>query len=347
MFYEIVFGGSDTVVTIKAVAERCGCSPATVSKALNGAPGVGRELVERIRAAAAEMGYVPNAAARALKMARTYSFGVVFREASKAGLAHEFFSLLLNGFKRRSEELGYDISFIVNRLGDRDFTYAEHARYRRYDGVALITVVHNDPYAQELADSGIPTVTVDWEFPGCGCVMSDNLQGMRDILEYVYSMGHRRIAFIHGEITPVTRVRVAAFYRVCGELGITIPEGYVIGMKYHDPPSSCQATKQLMALPEPPTCILYPDDISYLGGRKALDELGLSVPGDVSAVGYDGIFMSQMLDPKLTTLRQDADLMGVRAAEELVKAVEEDRAYIPGRIVIPGELLKGQTVRKL
>ena len=335
------------MVTIKAVAERCGCSPATVSKALNGAPDVGHEMVRRIRAAAAEMGYVPNAAARALKTARTYSFGVVFKEASRAGLAHEFFSLLLNGFKRRSEELGYDISFIVNRLGDRDFTYAEHARYRRYDGVAVITVVHNDPYVQELADSGIPTVTVDLESPGCGCVMSDNVRGMADILNYVYAMGHRRVAFIHGESTPVTRVRVAAFYRACAGLGLAIPEGYVIETKYHDPPSAGEATKELMALKEPPTCILYPDDISYLGGRKALDEMGLSIPGDVSAVGYDGIFLSQLLDPRLTTLHQDADLMGVRAAEELARAVTEGRAYIPGRVVIPGELLEGQTVKRL
>ena len=138
-----------------------------------------------------------------------------------------------------------------------------------------------------------------------------------------------------------------AAFRACAELGLAIPEGYVIETKYHDPPSAGEATRKLMALHEPPTCILYPDDISYLGCRKALDEMGLSIPADVSAVGYDGIFLSQLLDPRLTTLRQDGDLMGVRAAEELARAVTEGRAYIPGRIVIPGELLKGQTVRKL
>lgn len=335
------------MVTIKAIAQRCGCSPATVSKALNGAPDVGHEMVERIRAAAGEMGYIPNAAARALKTARTYNFGVLFKEASRTGLAHEFFSLVLNGFHRRSEELGYDISFIGTRLGDRDYTYAEHARYRNYDGVAMITTIGSDPPIRDLVDSGIPTVTVDYEFSGCGCVMSDNVKGIRDLVEYVYGMGHRRLAFIHGENTVVTRVRVAAFYRVCAELGVPVPEQCVIGCRYHDPAASAEATKQLLALNDRPTCILYPDDISYLGGLAAIEEMGLSVPKDISAAGYDGIFLGQQLRPKLTTLRQEADLMGARAAEELARAVSEGKAYLPARVVIPGSLLPGETVRRL
>ena len=335
------------MVTIKAIAQRCGCSPATVSKALNGAPDVGHEMVERIRAAAEEMGYVPNAAARALKTARTYSFGVLFREGSRTGLAHEFFSLVLNGFKRRSEELGYDISFIGTRLGGRDYTYAEHARYRNYDGVAVITVMEADPQIQDLVDSGIPTVTVDHEFSGCGCVMSDNVKGIRDLVEYVYGMGHRRLALIHAENTAVTRVRVAGFYRACADLGVQVREEYVLPGVFHDPPSSAEATRRLLALDERPTCIFYPDDISYLGGLAVIEEMGLSVPEDVSAVGYDGIFLGQQLRPRLTTLRQEADLLGVRAAEELSRAVNEGKAYLPARVVIPGSLLTGETVRQL
>ena len=335
------------MVTIRAVAERCGCSPATVSKALNGAPDVGHEMVQRIRAAAAEMGYIPNAAARTLKTARTYSFGVLFKEASQAGLAHEFFSLMLNGFKRRAEELGYDISFISNRLGEQELTYTGHVRYRHYDGVAVITAIYEQPQVRELIESGIPTVTVDDEFHGCGCVLSDNVQGVRDLVGYVHGMGHRKIAFIHGENTSVTRIRVASFYRACADLGLQVPEEYVQPAVFHDPPSSGEATRRLMALPDRPTCILYPDDISYLGGLKALEEMGLSVPEDVSAAGYDGIFLSQLLRPRLTTMRQDADLMGVRAAEELARAVSEGRAYLPARVVIPGELLPGQTVKRL
>lgn len=335
------------VITIKAIAERCGCSPATVSKALNGGPDVSQRLAERIQAAAAEMGYIPNSAARALKTARTYSFGVLFKEASQAGLSHEFFSLMLNGFKSRAGELGYDIAFISDRLGDRQVTYAQNASYRRYDGVAVITAIYDEPQVRQLADSGIPTVTVDYEFDGCGCVLSDNLRGIRDLVRHVYDMGHRRIAFIHGEPTAVTRIRVAGFYRTCAELGLTVPESYVLPAVFHDPPSSAEQTRRLLALPERPSCILYPDDVSYLGGLQAIEDMGLSVPGDVSAAGYDGIELGRHLHPKLTTLRQEAAQMGARAAEELARAVDEGRSYIPGRTVIAGRLIPGETVKRL
>ena len=102
-----------------------------------------------------------------------------------------------------------------------------------------------------------------------------------------------------------------------------------------------------MELPDPPTCILYPDDIAHFGGRNELEKMGLSVPDDVSIAGYDGIDFSQMLRPKLTTMRQDAERMGELAAEELARAVEEGRAYIPGHNVVGGTLLPGETVKKL
>ena len=124
-------------MTIRMIAEKCGCSAATVSKALNGAEDVSRETAERVRRVAAELGYMPNAAARSMRTSRSYSFGVLFRDNADTGLAHEFFSGLLNGFKRQAEELGYDIFFISGRLGGRTIRYAEHARYRNCDGVFI------------------------------------------------------------------------------------------------------------------------------------------------------------------------------------------------------------------
>ena len=89
-------------MTIRMIAEKCGCSTATVSKALNGAEDVSRETAERVRRVAAQLGYMPNAAARSMRTSRSYSFGVLFRDNADTGLAHEFFSGLLNGFKRQA-----------------------------------------------------------------------------------------------------------------------------------------------------------------------------------------------------------------------------------------------------
>ena len=335
------------MVTIRMIAKRCGCSAATVSKALNGASDISAETAERIRAAAQEMGYIANSAARALKTSRSYNFGVLFEDATNSGLTHEFFSRILNSFKHRSEEMGYDISFISDRLGGREISYAEHARYRNCDGVLIASGEFSDPQVLELVNCGIPVVTIDYVFEHCGSVQSDNVQGMRDLVKYIHAQGHERIAFIHGEETSVTKIRIASFYRTCKELGLEVPEEYVIPAIYHDPESVEEATRKLLSLKVRPTCIIYPDDIAYLGGMNELEKQGLSVPGDICVAGYDGIKLSQIIRPRLTTLQQDAENIGISAAEELARSVEEGKLYIPGRIVIPGRVLPGETVRKI
>lgn len=335
------------MVTIKMIAKKCGYSVATVSKAINGAPDISSETRDLIRKVADEMGYMPNAAARMLKTSRSYNFGVLFEDSANKGLTHIFFSHILNSFKHRAEELGYDISFISDRLGGREISYVEHARYRNCDGVVIASVDYSEPDVVELVNSGIPVVTIDYVFDNCASVSSDNVGGMAELVRYVYSMGHRRIAFAHGEDTAVSRQRVASFCRTCAELNIPLPEEYLVPCVYLNAPAAEAATRKLMELPNPPTCILYPDDLSYFGGLNELERMGLSVPEDVSAVGYDGADVTQMLRPRLTTMKQDAEQMGELAAQELARAVEEGRSYIPGRILVPGTLLPGETVKKL
>lgn len=334
-------------MTIRMIAERCGCSTATVSKALNGAGDVSRETAERVRRVAAELGYMPNAAARALKTSRSYCFGMLFQDEGSGGLGHGFFAGILNGFRDRAAELGYDIFFISGCLGHRKIGYVEHARYRGCDGVFIPNEAYEDPGIRELAASGIPLVTVDYAYEGCGSVLSDNVKGMADLVRYIYSMGHRRIAFIHGEDTYVTRIRVRSFRDTCEELGLEVPEEYLMVGKYCRSAASEEATRRLLALEKPPTCIIYPDDIAYLGGRNEIYRQGLRIPEDISAAGYDGIDFIKMLRPSLTTMWQDAELIGVSAADELARAVEQGRGCVPRQIIIPGKLLPGETVGRI
>ncbi|HQQ40616.1 MAG TPA: substrate-binding domain-containing protein, partial [Clostridia bacterium] len=167
------------------------------------------------------------------------------------------------------------------------------------------------------------------------------------IVRYVYSNGHRRIAFIHGEDTSVTQKRIASFFKACSEFDLRIPEAYVRAAIYHDPRSSGLATRDLLALPERPTCILYPDDFSFIGGMNELERQGLSIPDDMSVVGYDGILLSQVLRPKLTTFRQDAETMGRKAAALLVEQIENPKSWLPQSVTVSGTLLEGHSVKTL
>ena len=133
------------MVTITDISKACGVSRATVSKALNGAPDVSPETTKRIREAAASLGYLPNAAARALKMGRSYNIGVLFSDATGGGISHEYFSLILESVKAEAERLGYDITFISKDLGKSSMDYYEHAKYRSCDGVVIASADFHDP----------------------------------------------------------------------------------------------------------------------------------------------------------------------------------------------------------
>ena len=335
------------MVTIKDISERCGVSRATVSKALNGHTDIGADTIAQIRRVAKEMGYLPNATARTLKLGRSHNIGVLFVDKTACGLTHEYFSSILDSLKVEAERRGYDITFISKDIGEFSMDYYEHTKYRNCDGVVIASVDFSDPAVIRLVSSEIPTVTLDFVFDNRTSVLSDNIGGMSALVNYVYSKGHRRIAFIHGEDTSVTQKRLISFYKTCASLGIHVPEYYVQPALYHDPKSSGLATRELLALPDRPTCILYPDDFSFIGGMNELERQGISIPEDMSVAGYDGILLSQVLRPRLTTYRQDAEAMGREAAAKLVEAIEQPKTCLPQQVMVSGQLLEGDTIKDI
>jgi len=333
------------MVSMKDIAKRCGVSVATVSKALNGLPDIGEETRQRICAVAGEMGYMANSAARALKTKRTYNLGVLFVDERRSGLSHEYFSSILEGFKQEAESHGYDITFINSHVGNQPFSYLRHCRYRGLDGVLIACVDFHDPRVVELAQSNIPVVTIDHIFQNRQAILSDNVDGLETLVHYAYEKGHRRIAFLHGEDTSVTKGRLTGFYKACAELGLEIPEGYVRSCVYHDPACCERATRSLLALPERPTCIIFPDDYSYMGGYNAIVEAGLKIPEDISALGYDGINLAHLMH--LTTYTQNAMTIGRVSAQKLIARVEDPKSQCGDPILIHGGLLEGTSVKKL
>lgn len=333
------------MVSMKDIAAACGVSIATVSKALNDHSDIGEETKQHIKEVAKDMGYFPNSLARALKTNRTYNIGVLFEDEAQSGLTHDYFSYVLDSFKRAVEAKGYDITFL--NKGRNQMSYLEHCRYRGFDGVMIACVDFYDPKVVELVRSNIPLVTIDHMFNNRISVMSDNVGGMKQLLQHVYAKGHRRVAYIHGADSSVTRERLASFYHNAEALGLDVPDEYIKEAAYRDSWGTGERTKELLWLNTPPTCILYPDDFACLGGLNAISELGLRVPDDVSVVGYDGIRISRHLSPKLTTLKQDTKSIGTKAGEKLISLIEHPKSTIIEQIVIKGEVYEGGSVRDL
>lgn len=336
------------MVSMKDIAAKCGVSIATVSKALNNHNDIGRDTKANIRRTAKEMGYFPNAQARALKTNRTYNIGVLFVDEASSGLTHDYFADVLDNFKRAVEEDGYDITFINRSIkGRNQMTYLEHCKYRSFDGVVIACVNFYDPQVMELIQSNIPLVTIDHIFNNRIAIVSDNVQGMRDLLTYVYEQGHRKIAYIHGADSAVTRNRLSSFYKTAEELELEIPDEYVKEAAYRNSKEAGQVTEELLDLKEPPTCILYPDDFACFGGINVIKERGLRIPDDISVAGYDGIRLGRHIEPQLTTLRQNTKKLGWEAGKKLIDLIERPKTALLEQLVIPGEIYTGKTVAQI
>ncbi len=329
------------MVTIRTIAEHCGVSIAAVSRALNHQPGISEKKAEQIRQAAKALGYYPNAAARALKMNRTNTIGIIYRNR----LAHEFFSVVLEGVHDEAARCGYELTFLNSTPHAQVF---DHAIQRQCAGVLLVQGEHGVNNDTILRHKTLPTVTLEHRFSDCTTVMTNNITAMEEIVRYLHQKGHRRIAFVHGESDgEVTRDRLAGFYRGCRDCGITVPDDYVYEGCYRVPDLSAEATRKLLSLPEPPTCIIYPDDMSYLGGQAEIERQGLRIPEDISCFGFDGTLLSRMLRPRLTTYYQDAEAIGRLAMKELVSAIEDPHCFVAQTLFVPGHIQEGQTVMDL
>lgn len=335
------------MVTLKDIARECKVSFSTVSKALKGSPEISIETTEFIKKKAHEMGYHPNIAARSLRTNRTYDIGVIFEDKTGAGFQHQYFATIISGIQKVAFQKGYEMTF-VGGDSTKNYDYYSHALARNYDGVAILSCDFTSSGITGLVKSEIPTVTLDYFYDiNHAAVMSDYSAGINELLEYVISMGHKKIAMIHGEKTWVTDERIQAFNKVCKAHGIDVPAEYFAEGLYHDPVTSSAATEVFLSLPEPPTCIFYPDDYAALGGIRELSSRGLKPGKDISIVGYDGIALTSMMIPPLTTYEQNGETIGRVMAEALINKIENPENFEPKKEMITGRLIKGGTVVKL
>ena len=331
------------MASLKDISLKCGVSIATVSKAINFREDVSEETREMVLKAARELGY--SLTARTLNATRTYSIGVLFVDEANSGFTHDYFSGVLDSFKRTVEDRGYDITFInCSTKQPNRSTYLEQCRRHGVDGVVLASINFDAPEVRELVASDLPIVTIDHVFDNRVSIMSDNVGGMTELMEYVVSKGHRRIAYLYGNQSAVTSGRIAGFYRTAERFGITVPDEYVMQVPYRNVEATYMATETLLGLRTPPTCILFSDDFAAMGGLNAIRARGLSIPDDVSVAGFDGMRALQYLEPKLCTIVQDAENIGNLAANKLMALIESPKTTIVEQIKVPGKLSEGHTI---
>lgn len=335
------------MATIRELSLKCGVSVSTISKALNGYKDISEATREKVLKAANEIGYFPDANARALKLKKTYNIGVLFSTLFNHGLRNEYFAHILAAFKEHAAKHGYDITFIEHNIGNRQMTFLEHCRYRNFDGIFIACAEFDNPEVMEIVRSDFPVVVVDHAYDDAISILSDNIEGMKQLTQYIVDQGHRKIAYIHGTKSAVTHNRIVSFNMTLKENGITVPSDYFLEGIYRSTEASEALTLKLLNLPDPPTCIIASDDYAALGVMNTIHRLGMKVPEDVSVAGFDGISVSDTIEPKLTTVKQDTNKIGNEAARQLINLIENPMSTSLDNIYLKTQLIKGGTVKKI
>jgi DNA-binding LacI/PurR family transcriptional regulator len=340
------------MITMRDISVRAGVSRSTVSFVLNGkhsAMGVNEETRKRVLQTAEELGYRRNELARAVVTGKNRVFGFVVRSQM---LESEVVARVLAGVMDEAEANHFAVQ-MIRLSGENDEEIIRRCVELRPTGVLGIFV---DPrklqhLQQEMARFKIPVAVLDSTPPleGGSRILSNDIEGCRQAISHLTSLGHKRIAFIGGDPkTVVSQLREEGYRRAMGEQGLDIPEGF-LEMGYWDQTQITDATRRLFRdLPVTPSAVFCADDKTAMVACRTIRQFGLSIPDDVSVVGFANLIMANYNDPPLTTIAQPFHEMGRSAVRRLLCLTEkvdqgEDISATYDEELLPTQLLVRQS----
>jgi LacI family transcriptional regulator len=346
-------------VTIRDVAERSGFSSATVSIVLNNAP-LSRYIPDttkaRIQRAASHLGYRPNLFARSLRSRRSHTIGVMVFD-----MTDPYCTLVLRGI----ENTLYQSSFLpiltdVHNERSRFERYLEMLLDRRVEGLVVLAnwLFVDINVLADLEKNNIPTATVGRELKNdkISSVIVDNALGAHAALEHLYSLGHRKIAFIRGpHQLSDTEPRWRGVRALARERNLELDPRLIVDLpESGDPFSSFEQgyklTEELLERRRPFTALMAFDDMTAFGAIRALGKAGIRVPDHCSVVGFDDVSPAAIYSPALTTVRQPMEVMGATAATIVVEAINgmlENKPVRPIHRRIVPELIVRESARSV
>tara|TARA_Y100000590_G_scaffold298827_1_gene336879 strand:- start:258 stop:1301 length:1044 start_codon:yes stop_codon:yes gene_type:complete len=310
--------------TMKDVAVHAKVSVSTVSYVMNGTGPVSDDRRARILNAVRELDYIPNEFARNLKRQSASTIGLVIPD-----LSNQFFSLLASGAAHAAA--ARDVLVVLCSSESTEEVESSNARLlrsQRVDGVVYLTGFDESPTSLLRLQSLGPVVLVDERVPGADfpTILADGRRGAREIASHVVALGHERFGCIAGPTALWTAEQRLAGYREALALGGLNPDGMDVLIGDYRMDSGFKLARQLLdvATQRRPTALLCANDMMAIGALEYCRTSGINVPGDVSVVGFDDVPMAPLLSPGLTTVRQPAREMGIRAAELLLDLIRGD-----------------------
>ena len=308
------------MVTIAEVAKQAGVGVATVSRVLNGSPAVREETRRRVLDSIDQLGYAPNAAARALSTGRSLAVAVVAPFFTRPSVMER-----LRGVSHVLAGAGYQlVLFDVERPGEAADYFRRLSAGGGLDALLSISLCPADDDLERFAEAGVPVVLVDHPHDAVPAVHTDDVAGGRLATEHLLDLGHRRIAFLgdfeHNYYGFVSSARRRAGYeQALMAAGIEVDPALVLRGS-HGREAAAALTREALDGPEPPTALFAASDTQAVGALEAAEALGSRVPGDLSVVGYDDIELARHAG--LTTVAQPLEESGARGAAMVLAALE-------------------------
>ncbi|SFC93920.1 transcriptional regulator, LacI family [Bacillus sp. OV322] len=308
--------------TIKHVAKKANVSTATVSRILNNKPGFSLKTKKRVLEVIEELGYQPNAIARGLINGKTETIGVLMPR-----LLDMFASRVLEGIDEYVHERGSSV-IVCNTDNNRDRTmkYLQFLGEKRVDGIIFVSQLLEEDYYRMMADMKIPIIlvsTISYEFQ-LPYVKVDDYHAAFSATQYLIQKGHKKIAMIAGEQTdPVAGIpRIEGFKSALKSAGLTPDDRFIVSTGGYSHSDGKRGMEQILARGLDVTSVFACSDELAVGAMSVAYKKGISIPDDLSIIGYDNTPLAEMSFPPLTTVAQPLYDMGNKSAEMLFNMME-------------------------
>lgn len=323
--------------TIRDVARLAGVSTMTVSRVVNNSGYTSRETRLRVEQAVAELGYVPNAVARHLRSKRTKTLALVVSD-----ITNPFFTTIARGVEDVAGPRGFGVMFCNTDESETEETgYLRMLIQRQVDGVLLVPASSSAEPLRLLRAHDVPVVVLDRRVRSGGVdqVRCDSEDGAHTLARHLIELGHRRIAMLSGRRSISTAVdRVGGYQRALTEAGIPVDPQLVRYGGYGLAGGFLMAQEVLATSPRP-TALLAANNFIAFGALRALREVRLRVPDDMSLVCFDDLPEEWLIDPFLTVVDQPAYEMGRQAAELLFERLDAGVRTPSRSIIMPGKFI--------
>lgn len=331
--------------TLEEVAVRAGVGRGTVSRVINGSPRVSDRAKAAVEAAIAELGYVPNRAARALAGNRTDAIALVIPEPETRLFAEPYFSDIIRGIGAELADTDMQLLLTLIRTPKERARFAQYLSAHRVDGVLLVSVHEDDPLPDLLEQLDMPAVLNGRrsDLESVSYVDADNVGGARAAVAHLLDRGRRQVATITGPPDMyVARCRLDGYQQAVREAGLVAAESLVAHADFTEE-GGRRAMRELLDREPGIDAVFAASDLMAAGARAVLREYGRRVPDDVALVGFEDSAIARHMDPALSSVRQPTEEMGRTMARVLLEEIAE-RASVRRHVVLATELVQRDSV---